>query len=163
MTGDISARRGALPINNQRRLTTLKWLMALNYSRGPRGEVTNAKRHRPKPTPEGLTSIFTTLRTPAVTVLPSRRRFPLEPERPPRRSPVRGFSMGRFSIRNLVQKWAAGRARNARSLPRVESEPVVRTGMAPASAQIPLTGNPACSIAAGFLVVRQSTPARAPC
>ena len=35
MTGDISARRGALPIKNQRRLTTLKWLMALNYSRGP--------------------------------------------------------------------------------------------------------------------------------
>ena len=34
MTGDISARRGALPIKNQRRLTTVKWLMALNYSRG---------------------------------------------------------------------------------------------------------------------------------
>ena len=34
MTGDISARRGALPIKNQRRLTTLKWLMALDYSRG---------------------------------------------------------------------------------------------------------------------------------
>ena len=34
MTGDISARRGALPIKNQRRLTTLKWLIAFNYSRG---------------------------------------------------------------------------------------------------------------------------------
>ena len=34
MTGDISARRGALAIKNQHRLTTVKWLMALSYSRG---------------------------------------------------------------------------------------------------------------------------------
>ena len=48
MTSDISARRGALPIKNQRRLTSVKWLMALNYSRG-RDKVTNAKRRRPNP------------------------------------------------------------------------------------------------------------------
>ena len=36
MTGDISARRGALAIKNQHRLTSVKWLMALSYSRGSR-------------------------------------------------------------------------------------------------------------------------------
>jgi hypothetical protein len=44
MTGDISARRGALPIKNQRRLTTLKWLMTLNYSRGAHRHSSDVRR-----------------------------------------------------------------------------------------------------------------------
>ena len=70
MTGDISARRGALPIKNQRRLTTLKWLMALNYSRGPaRAPLTQSTPARapwrslhPKQRPKFLRTDWSVLR-----------------------------------------------------------------------------------------------------
>ena len=136
MTGDISARRGALPIKNQAPPDHIKMVNGFELFKGPPGARLPTLKGTGRSRRLRVDLDFHDPTYPAVTVLPSRHRFPRGTGEAPRRPPVRGFSMGRFSIRNLVQKWAAGRARNARSLPRVESEPVVRTRMAPASALI---------------------------
>ena len=98
MTGDISARRGALPIKNQRRLTTMKWLMALNYSRGPRGEVTSAKRHTGRSRRLRVDLDFHDPTYPAVTVLSLPSPVPPWNRRGPASSPRPGLLHARCSL-----------------------------------------------------------------